>query len=228
MSWKKNQIIKFHYGCNSEIIPLKNPKSLKSWESNESLKKRIKNHYSIVQDDICAYCRIPLRFQAYGEPIEHIVPKSIKIKWMFRPENLCLSCYGCNTKKRDKNTLFLNDGNLNESYDFYPNKSEDFIINHPHFDSYSNNIVEENLICKAKTTKGYETIKICDLNRLDLIYTRARIKKISRQKINKFMTQLVLDKKTDSKEKEVAQKMIIEIIDRYNYYKKLVHSNCKK
>ncbi len=106
MSWRRNQLIKFSYEKFPSLIPFQNPVK-ESWTSSthNNLKIAIKNHYSIVQNDTCAYCRLPIRFAGYGEPIEHIFPKSLKIKWMFHPFNLCLSCYGCNTKKQDKDTL---------------------------------------------------------------------------------------------------------------------------
>ncbi len=65
-----------------------------------NLKASIKEHYSILQEDVCFYCKINLRHAGYSEPTEHIVPKSDKPQWMFEPRNLALSCIPCNTKKR--------------------------------------------------------------------------------------------------------------------------------
>ena len=91
--------------------------------SGYGLKSKIKYHYSIVQDNKCAYCREEIRFDGYGEAIEHIIPKSKKYKFMFHPKNLCLACYGCNTKKSTKNPLIKDLSQYGDEYDDFPNKS---------------------------------------------------------------------------------------------------------
>ena len=170
MIWKKNQKIKFSFD-KSHLFKQIIPRKLKSWElsSYKKVKNNIKYHYSIVQSDICAYCRTPIRFDGYGEHIEHIVPKSKKFRWMFHPENLCLSCFGCNKKKKDENTLVNPFSGYGNKYSSFPNNSLDYKIVHPHYDSYSNHIKEEKLICIPKngSLKGLETIRICKLNRLN-------------------------------------------------------------
>jgi uncharacterized protein (TIGR02646 family) len=224
MSWRKNQKIKYSFEKNSTIIPEENPLSTDEWKTNTELKDLIKTHYSIIQDDLCAYCRTYLRINGYGEPIEHIVPKSDKLKWMFHPKNLCLSCYGCNTKKGTKNTLVNISAHTPNSYTNYPTNSSDFNIIHPHFDSYSVHIIEENLICKPRnnSNKGAKTIEVCELNRLDLIYTRARIKKKSKKEMNSLLALIVADSSNRAEEIDSAKKMIENIIFRYNYFKSLV------
>jgi uncharacterized protein (TIGR02646 family) len=219
MSLRKNQKIKHSYEKNISILPIVNPTKA-GWlsSSNKKLKKDIKNHYSIVQDDICAYCRLPVRYDGYGEPIEHIVPKSIMVKWMFHPKNLCLSCYGCNTKKSDKDTLvsrLLHIDNFNN----YPKVSTDFNIVHPHIDIFSNHIYEENLIYKPKagSQKGRNTIDFCQLNRFDVLYSKARLKRNSNKQLINKLTSITLDTTNSPNEIASAIEMINKIIERYDY-----------
>lgn len=223
MSLRRNQKIKFRYDKNPLISPVINP-SDKGWTSsgNKKLKKEIKNHYSIVQNDTCAYCRLPVRYDGYGEPIEHIVPKSIMVKWMFHPENLCLSCYGCNTKKSDKDTL-VNFASQIDNFDNYPKVSSDFNIIHPHFDIFSKHIYEDNLIYKPRegSVKGRNTIDFCQLNRFDVLYLKARIRRYSNKELINKLTSITLDANNSKKEIASAMEMITKIIDRYDYLMKL-------
>lgn len=220
MTWGKNQKIKYPCDKHPKFVQ-RIPRQKNTWSasSNNKLKGTIKYHYSIVQDDKCAYCRQPLRFDGYGEPIEHIVPKAEKFKWMFHPINLCLACYGCNTKKGTQNTLVNDFSFYGDGYSDFPNNSKHYKIVHPHFDSYSNHIIEEKFICKPKnnSTKGSETIRICGLNRFDLIYTRARHKNNSKKQLQRKLTSVVSDNSFRLEERKSAQKMINKIIERYNY-----------
>lgn len=226
MIWRKNQTISHSYdqfpGNNTKV-----PKRKNTWNSKTKeivdLKNSIRKHYSIVQNDICAYCRTPVRFDGFGEPIEHIVPKKDKFRWMFHPYNLCISCFGCNTKKHFKNTLINPIKSYKNGYNDIPLNSKEYKIIHPHFDSYSKYIQEKKLICIPKTAsiKGPETIQICDLNRLDLIYTRARQKNYSSKTIQKILVQIVGDTSFRIEERKSAQKMVDAIIERYNYLKQL-------
>lgn len=224
MSFQKNQKIKFSYDKNLLIIPISNP-TKNGWtaSSNKNLKKDIKNHYSIVQDDFCAYCRMRVRFDGYGEPIEHIVPKSIMVKWMFHPKNLCLSCYGCNTKKSDKNTL-INHLSQIDNFKNYPTTTTDFNIVHPHFDVFSNHIVEDNLIYKPKndSQKGRNTIDFCQLNRFDVLYSKARLRRNSKKQVTNKLIAVTLDSSNSPNEIASALEMINKIIDRYDYLKNLI------
>lgn len=228
MSWRKDQIIKYSYDKYPGLNPIKKPRK-ETWTSStgEALKKKIKYHYSIVQDNKCAFCRTPVRHEGYGEPVEHIVPKSKKLKWMFHPYNLCLSCYGCNTKKGFKNTLINDYTAYKDFYISYPLKSTDYKIIHPHFDSYSKHIEDKDLICKPKnaSTKGAETIKICELNRLDLIYTRAKLKNKSNKELRNILTLIVSDTSYRKEERESAKAIITNIVERYNYFKNLKAKN---
>lgn len=228
MSWNRNQKIKYSYEKHPNNNPTLTNPTKKSWTASKhkEFKAKIKEHYSIVQDNKCAYCRMNVRFEGYGEPIEHIVPKSLKTKWMFHPLNLCLACYACNTKKSDKDTLV--DINTHpDKYNNYPTNSAAYNIVHPHFDIHSKHIEEEKFILKPKkgSVKGRNTIDICELNRFDLLYTRAKNKNTSNKALTQILTKIVIDYSFSEEERIAAAKMINKIISRYDYYKVLLISN---
>ena len=213
---KKNQKIKVHYNFSGDRnAPL--VKSLNDWNNNEALKKWIKFHYSIVQDDTCPYCREKIRRGGYGEPIEQIFPKSLGLNWMFKPSNLCLSCYGCNTKKQDKPTLEL------PCFPVYPQGEGKFFIIHPHFDNYSKHIDSSNLILKPKNNSviGRNTIEICQLNRIDLLFTRAKRSKKNKNILLNHQINSLASSAVDDEERQLAGKFIADLIKRAQHKEKI-------
>lgn len=177
-----------------------------------NLKIHVKEHYSVLQDDICFYCKINLRHGGYGEPIEHIVPKDDKPQWMFKPKNLALSCYACNTKKNAENTLTTS-GLLSTEY---PNNSNDFLIYHPHFDIWDDDFaIYYEYFLQPKSEKGRETFRVCKLYRFNLPLDKAKQRN---WKAEPLMTQIIekvlLD--TNSSQEVIEQSVIIskEIIRR--------------
>lgn len=225
MSWQKNQKIKYSFSKSPHYIKPIIPRKKNSWDSSKykKLKKTIKHHYSIVQDNLCAFCRTPIKFDGYGDHIEHMVIKNIKFRWMFHPENLSLACYGCNTNKAKKNTLVKDYSDYGNGYLDLPKKSTDYKIIHPHFDNFSDHIEEINLIYKPKNNslKGRETIKMCKLNRFDLIYTRAKLKRQANKSIIKKLSLIICDAYSSKEEKEIAINMTEKIIERYKYLQSL-------
>lgn len=230
MTWKRNQKLKYNYGLVYDK-PIPKPRKSTSWTSPsyKSIKVFIKKHYSIFQDNKCAYCRMPINFGGYGDPIEHIVPKSHKTFWMFHPKNLCLSCYGCNTKKRDKNTLLNDHVTYSNAYKNYPTNSADFKIVHPTFDNYSKHIKINGIFCTPKdgSIKGANTIEICQLNRLDLIHKRVLYNRISRKKINEIYMEKLRDTSTPKYEMDAITNYAKKLAENYNYKKKVLASKNK-
>lgn len=217
---KKNQRIKDHYNFNNNhTIP--KAKKASSWSAStySSLKKAIKFHYSVVQDDVCPYCREEIRYGGYGEPIEHIYPKSDEPNWMFEPQNLCLSCYGCNSKKHDKITTI--DDFVKDNKKKYPNRSANFRIIHPHFDTYSAHIDSKYMFVRPRlnSEKGKETIRICQLNRMDLLMKRAKGNSQSRKALLDLNIEILCSSFSSDKEREEAAAFIKDFMDRA-YHKK--------
>lgn len=134
----------------------------KNDEDLKRLKYAIKKFYLEQQEYRCAYCRQ----QNYVEhhmawDTEHIIPKNKYPGFMFEAENLCIACKDCNKEKLEKNVL--KDPNRKK----FPNKSEDYIIAHPHFDDMEAHIklMPNSLFFLPRTEKGRKTVEICGLLR---------------------------------------------------------------
>jgi uncharacterized protein (TIGR02646 family) len=145
----------FHHGYWSDNnIPNEYTKVIKQ------LKSGIKKFYRNEQRYKCVYCG-NTNYINHGASwhIEHIIPKETNDKLMFDSENLCVSCPECNQYKGKKKVLI---DNL-----IYSNRSQDFIIVHPHYDDYDEHIscVDMVYIPINDSNKGRNTIKTCKLFR---------------------------------------------------------------
>ncbi len=190
-----------------EIINNNPHDNSKDWSLGcyNGLKTHAKEHYSIIQEDICFYCKINLRHGGYGEPIEHIVPKDDKPQWMFEPKNLALSCYACNTKKNAENTLSA----TGISSIDYPNNRNDFSIYHPHFDVWDDDFsIFYEYFLLPKTDKGRETFRICKLDRFNLPLDKAKQRN---WKEEPFRTQVIEKVLLDPNSSKKVQKQCLEI-----------------
>jgi uncharacterized protein (TIGR02646 family) len=104
----------------------------------------------------CAYCESKLRHVTYGD-IDHIVPKSaVREKW-FRWQNLTLACDVCNT---NKSAYF---GDHDEFVDPYANDPETYFW-----------FVDATLWGIPGKDAADITIRVLDLNRMDLIERRSQ------------------------------------------------------
>lgn len=143
------------------------------WEKTclSEYKLRAREYYRKKQNRRCAYCRTIVRTSQASPEIEHIVPKSDKPDWMYEPFNQCVSCKMCNTKKSTRNVL------SNKNVTILPRKSADYLLVHPHIDSYSQHInIIDGILYEGLTDKGRDTIKICELDRYELAVDRAEDK----------------------------------------------------
>lgn len=136
----------------------------RSWtdEDLQTIKDKIKSHYHAIQNTICPYCKRKLNTKNGRDwDIEHIIPRSIAPRFMFVPENLCMSCVDCNKEKSNKVVTTSN------AKSRYPLKSTQFLIIHPHYDIYEEFLVaiEPGVFYFPKHQKGRNTIEICGLNR---------------------------------------------------------------
>ncbi|WP_418910157.1 HNH endonuclease [Achromobacter mucicolens] len=129
------------------------------------LRAEIRNHYRGVQKLCCVYCRGPIAVRAaHAAPIEHIVPKSEYLDFIFEPKNLCVICPDCNEYKNSNQVLFESIIN-GQRRKRYPTASHSFRIVHPHFDDYEKHIFKANRVYVDLSPKGHYTIGICRLNR---------------------------------------------------------------
>ena len=125
----------------------------------KTLKAFIKRHYYYQQQERCAYCRRSLTLVGKGEHIDHFIPKSYFVGYMFKPVNLVLTCALCNPTKKDKPTI-----RSTYTRRRYPKKKTDFICFNPHYDSWGSCFkIEEGMFIKARNRKGDQLIKICKL-----------------------------------------------------------------
>ncbi len=97
-------------------------------------RKFIRAHYMEAQEYRCAYCRIDKK-EGHGMAwdVEHILPKSLYPAFLFEPGNLSLVCKDCNTAKGNVEVLCKPNMKLKEM----PCGKQDYLIVHPHFDTYS-------------------------------------------------------------------------------------------
>ncbi|MBK5374271.1 HNH endonuclease [Pseudomonas sp. TH43] len=130
----------------------------------ESVRCEVRNHYRDVQRLTCVYCQGAVsQRSAFGAPVEHIVPKSQHLGFMFEPKNMCVICPDCNEYKGKREVLVepvLVANRVN-----YPVNPAAFRIMHPHYDEYDENIMRANRVYIECSDKGGYTIYICNLNR---------------------------------------------------------------
>lgn len=140
--------------------------SHKSWGDDElqPVRSEIREYYRNAQRLTCVYCLGPISsYSAFGAQIEHIVPKSQHLGFMFEPKNMCVICPDCNEFKSNREALarpVLAADRVN-----YPSTPSSFRIVHPHLDSYEEHIAKFNRLYVECSDKGGYTIYICNLNR---------------------------------------------------------------
>lgn len=131
----------------------------------ESVRCEIRNFYRREQRLSCAYCREQIGVQsAASAPVEHIVPKSRYLQFMFEPQNLCVICADCNEFKRSREA-FADPPLTGNAIRTYPTDTNRYRLFHPHFDEYQDHIIKVGFLYLEKSGKGAYTIYICKLNR---------------------------------------------------------------
>ncbi|MDR9768500.1 hypothetical protein RJP56_20870 [Shewanella baltica] len=129
------------------------------------LKARMKQHYIEQQEYCCGYCKVHKPSLHGGDwDLEHIMHKKNFDKWMFHPENLCVSCKECNGYKGSKLITKA------DSYSKFPTQASSYTIIHAHYDRYEDHIIAfvPGLTYRHKGEKhgkGWKTIEVCGLLR---------------------------------------------------------------
>jgi hypothetical protein len=154
----------------------------------QEIRSAVRDFYRNQQLGYCSFCRQNVSLiSPLNSHVEHIVPKSRHIDFMFMPKNLCVICADCNTIKREQETLGEIPDTLERPGEIqqYPRSSNAFKIVHPHFDIYVENILEVNGFYLDLTPKGHFTIGACKLNRKlqqfgweNNLYSRAEISEV--------------------------------------------------
>ena len=129
-------------------------------EAVTTVRAQIKQHHIQDQNYCCVYCsrQIVTDNQALWDA-EHIIPRSLAVRFMFVPENLAVSCKDCNLAKKEKEVR------VNPNRKSFPVQSAHYLIAHPHFDNYSDHIRWFGNICAPISPKGIKTISLCNLSR---------------------------------------------------------------
>lgn len=140
----------------------------------DDLKGKIKEHYLAEQEYRCAYCRKKnTEDHKLVWDTEHILDKSKYARFMFNSKNLCVSCKSCNSGNGKGTKRVLKSGK--DDRKTLPDKSEDYIFSHPHFDNYYENITIIETAAgdfyKPMNLKGQKTVEICSLLRFSYKYT---------------------------------------------------------
>lgn len=123
--------------------------------SFDSIKRLVRFIHYKTQKRRCAYCRRLLNPLGINEHLDHIVARSICYQWMFKPKNLVLTCYQCNTQKNKSNIL-----ETGWQRRRLPKKEHNYVYFNPYFHIWGDHFeIEDNLFIKAKTRIGEKTIK---------------------------------------------------------------------
>lgn len=167
-----NKVVVYSNNSNESIEQIKKLSDFnhESWGHDDlkDLRSEVREFYRVEQKGYCAFCKKTISLVAAANcQVEHIVPKSKHIKFMFTEKNLCVICANCNQIKREQETLGEIQNTVKSStIKQYPRSSGGFKIVHPHFDNYSDHIkILNNKYYVDKTTKGHFTIGACKLNR---------------------------------------------------------------
>lgn len=209
---------------SAEVSVIKKKPLVKKEQWNDKLydpiKQRLKKELIIRQFDRCAYCRRIVEPNAYYEPLEHIVPKSIYPQWMFEPKNLIVTCNTCNNLKGNDDTLVAS----YKSSIKFPLLSKAFLIFNPHFDKWHEHLryEDEIFLVAVPNSKGKDTIRICKLYRFHVIVNKAKeLKMKQKEPMRKIVSRLSILEKKSKEGKEIIK----ELYDAINFYIDRVDDN---
>lgn len=176
----------------------------KNWDKNEfnNFKDKIKDYLRGKQNNRCCYCKKILHYDKKEVDIEHIVPKAKRPRFTFLNYNLALSCPACNTTKNQDLPL------VNSNKQTFPILPSDYLIVHPHFDFYFQEIeIVNEIFIRSKGKKGDWTIEHCELDTMekakDKILDLMITKNLKKDDIYNLLLQLTL---------KIAQPNILNVI----------------
>ncbi|MGB3751531.1 MAG: hypothetical protein WA945_08180 [Arcobacteraceae bacterium] len=161
-----------------------------SWDNYKNdavmkvIKNKIKEQLQILQNNKCIYCMRIIKTRTNNEgDREHFAYKNKYPQFTFNKYNLMISCQECNRGlKGIVNTV-------HKKNNYYPRC--EFSIVHPIIDIIDKHLnFFENSIIRAKTVKGFRTIKLFKLDSTAL--TREREKEY-RQQLNESLPDNLLD-----------------------------------
>ena len=110
-------------------------------DSLDALKRRIKDHLRVKQDECCCYCsrNTDDEFNMVLD-IEHIIPKSKLVSEMFEMMNLAVSCKRCNMRIKREDISFIDSfEKLKKEGAYYASENYKFI--HPNLDEWDDKLM---------------------------------------------------------------------------------------
>lgn len=205
-----NKIKPVKYGNKIALRLRANPvQSSNDWSKSEfnGIKRLLRRAHYVKQKRRCAYCRRILNPLGINEHIDHIVARDVKYRWMFKPKNLILACYQCNTQKSKSNILT---GTWVRNR--LPKKSNNFVYFNPYYHIWHENFrIEDNLFLVAVTDVGEKTIEYLKLYDYKYSLVYAEESNIFNDTAIKRATKRMRNFNSNSVEYKSAQKMIDEI-----------------
>ncbi|KGL61924.1 hypothetical protein [Polaribacter sp. Hel1_85] len=196
-----------------------NPTYLKEdWDKSvfTTLKGNIRKHYGRRQNRKCAYCRLTINPDAYGNAIEHIMPRKHKPQWMFVQHNLTVACIGCNSSKGSDNTMISHENNYGHNANHCPSNSNEFKIFNPHFDKWSDHfeIQDKFFLVPKPNTKGPATYKFCNMHRYQIVLDYIDVLNSRKKSFKSITGRLRKEKRNYVKvELEKAKESILDFIE---------------
>lgn len=198
------------------------PTKKKDWSDArfEPYKQNIRAKLLLHQLDRCAYCRRKLEAAGKYEPLDHIVPKSLRPKWLRDSKNLILTCNSCNNLKKQELTLTA----AYVAFATLPNVAAAYTIFNPYFESWTHHLAYENdiFITAVPNSKGKETIRVCKLFRFNVIVNRALELKIGQQEPAKRVMNRLND--LDKNSAEYAQ-LSVEFLNAIDHFIQRMQDN---
>lgn len=131
-----------------------------------TFRSEVKGHYYTHQLRRCCYCSKELDRHKASYNADHIIDRSDHPWLMFHMSNIAASCKTCDGRKSNKNVL----AHENSFPRSPPEKSEDYLIVHPHLDEWSVHLDFdrfERVVAKGDDPKGKKTIDVCGIRALN-------------------------------------------------------------
>lgn len=204
---------------NENTLINSNPTYLNSdWDKSQfkTLKQNIRIHYGRRQHRKCAYCRMRINPDGYGNAVEHIMPRILKPQWMFVQHNLSIACIGCNSSKGSNNTLRQHENNYGHAPSHCPNTTDEFKIFNPHFDKWSDHfeIQDEFFLVPKPNSKGPDTYKFCNMQRYHIVLDFIDELGIRKNSFKSITKRLSKEKRENVKQQlEKAKEAILDMIE---------------
>lgn len=198
-----------YMACHINKLRLHPISSKEDWNSDKftSIKTLIRRTHYRSQNRRCAYCRRRLNPLGVNEHIDHLVARKLRFKWMFKPRNLVLCCYQCNTQKSSA-SIFERGAHFKR----LPKKGHNYVLFNPYVHRWSDHFeIDGKIFLRAKSIEGQNTI-----TELKLYYPEYSIiyldeANISAKSAIKRATLRMRNYPSDSIEFRSAKKLITQI-----------------